>query len=89
MAFLREAKIPSLEMQPFLEAYEPAAIPEEARPTPPRPIVAGAEVVSSEDEGQNRAARTAAEIAGGRLLHNYLLTTNNPPLQDPRGGMFY
>ena len=73
-------------MRPFLEEYIPASIPEEARPTPP-PIVEGAEVVSSEDEAL--AARVAAETAGGKLLHNYLLTTNKPPLQDPRGAIFY
>ena len=88
VAFLKEAKLPSLEMRPYLEEYDPANIPEEARPTP-TPIVEGAEVVSSEDEGQRIAARVAAETAGGRLLHNYLLTQNAPPLQDPKGAMFY
>ena len=79
--------MPSLEMRPFLEEYTPASIPEEARDNPPPPIVEGAEVVSSEDE--DLAARVAAEMAGGRLLHNYLLTQNAPPLQDPKGVMFY
>ena len=69
-----------------MEEYIPASIPEEARLTP-SPIVEGAEAVSSEDEAL--AARVAAETAGGRLLHNYLLTTNTPPLQDPRRAMFY
>ena len=46
----------------------------------------GAELVSSSDES---AARVAAEIAGGKLLHNYLLTRNKPPLQDPKGAKFY
>ena len=86
IAFLKEIKLPSLEMRPLLEEYIPASIPEEARPTS-SPIVEGAEVVSSEDEAF--AARVAAEIAGGKLLHNYLLTTNKPPLQDPRGAIFY
>ena len=73
-------------MRPFLEEYIPASIPEEARPTP-SPIVEGAEAISSEDE--TLAARVAAEMAGGKLLHNYLLTMNDPPLQDPRGAQFY
>ena len=47
----------------------------------------GAEVVSSDDDSV--AAMVAAETAGGKLLHNYLLTRNKPPLQDPRGAMFY
>ena len=54
---------------------------------PAPPIVEGAEVISSSDE--DSAARVAAEIAGGRLLHNYLLTLNKPPLQDPKGAKFY
>ena len=87
VAFLKEIKMPSLEMKPFLEQYNPASIPEEARPPPPPPIVEGAEVVSSDND--SLAALEAAETAGGRLLHNYLLTRNNPPLQDPRGAMFY
>ena len=74
-------------MRPYLEAYIPASIPLEARSTPPFPIVEGAELVSSSDE--DLAARRAAETAGGRLLHNYLLTLNAPPIQDPRGAMFY
>ena len=86
IAFLKEIKTPSLEMRPFLEEYIPASIPEEARPTP-SPIVEGAEAISSEDE--TLAARVAAEMAGGKLLHNYLLTMNDPPLQDPRGAQFY
>ena len=45
------------------------------------------EQVSSSNE--DSAARVAAEIAGGKLLHNYLLTNNFPPLQDPEGAMFY
>ena len=73
-------------MRPFLEEYIPAKIPEEARPTP-SPIVEGAEAISSEED--EVAARVAAEMAGGRLLHNYLLTMNKPPLQDPKGAMFY
>ena len=74
-------------MKPLLEQYNPASIPEEARPTPPPPIVEGAEMVSSDDDSV--AAMVAAETAGGKLLHNYLLTRNKPPLQDPRGAMFY
>ena len=73
-------------MNPFLEQYNPACIPEEARPTPPPPIVEGAEVVSSDDD--SLAAMVAAETAGGKLLHKYLLTRNKPPLQDPRGPCF-
>ena len=87
VAFLREVKMESLEMRPYLEEYIPASIPQEARPTPPPPIVDGAELVSSSDD--DLAARVAAETAGGRLLHNYLLTMNQPPVQDPRGAMFY
>ena len=87
IAFLKEIKTPSLEMRPFLEQYNPASIPEEARPPPPPPIVEGAEVVSSDNDSS--AAMVAAEAAGGKLLHNYLLTTNKPPLQDPKGAMFY
>ena len=87
VAFLKEVNIQSLEMRPYLEEYNPASIPEEARPTPPLPIVEGAELVSSSDE--DSAARVAAGIAGGKLLHNYLLTLNSPPLQDPEGAMFY
>ena len=78
--------MPSLEMKPFLEQYNPASIPEEARPTPPPPIVEGAEMVSSDND--SLAAVEAAQTAGGRLLHNYLLTRNNPPLQDRKGAMF-
>ena len=87
VAFLKEVQLQSLEMRPFLEEYNPANIPEEARPTPPLPIVDGAELVSSSDE--DTAARVAAETAGGLLLHNYLLTMNAPPLQDPKGARFY
>ena len=74
-------------MRPYLEEYNPANIPEEARPTPPPPIVEGAELVSSSDDDE--AARVAAEIAGGLLLHNYLLTMNAPPLKDKKGARFY
>ena len=87
VAFLKEVKLQSLEMRPFLEEYNPANIPEEARPTPPLPIVEGAELVSSSDE--DSAVRVAAETAGGLMLHNYLLTMNAPPIQDPRGARFY
>ena len=87
VAFLKEAKLPSLEMRPLLEQYNPACIPAEARPTPPPPIVEGAEEVSSDND--SLAAMVAAETAGGRMLHNYLLTRNKPPKQDPRGAMFY
>ena len=73
-------------MRPYLEEYIPANIPDEAQLTQP-PIVQGAELVSDSDE--DLAARAAAETAGGRLLHNYLLTRNKPPLQDPRGAKFY
>ena len=89
VAFLKELKLPSLEMRPYLEEYIPARIPEEARPSPLLPIVAGAEEVSSSDEDFYAAARGAAEIAGGNLLHNYLVTQNAPPLQDPEGETFY
>ena len=87
IAFLKEVKMPSLEMRPLLEEYNPASIPEEARDPLPPPIVEGAVVVSSEDE--DLAARVAAETAGNRILHNYLLTQNEPPLQDPKGAKFY
>ena len=69
---------------PFLEEYNLANIPEEVCPTPLPPIVDGAELVSSSDEVL--AARVAAEMAGGLLLHNYLLTLNAPPLQRSKGG---
>ena len=35
VAFLREVKLQSLEMRPYLEEYDPASLPEEAGPTPP------------------------------------------------------
>ena len=91
VAFLKEVKMPSLEMRPYLEEYDPTSIPGEAQPTPSpiQPIVEGAEMVSSEDEGNRTAALRAAETAGGLLLHNYLYTSNNPPLQDPKGAKFY
>ena len=91
VAFLKEVKMPSLEMRPYLEEYDPTSIPGEALPTPPPqiPIVEGAEEVSSEDEGNRVAARLAAETAGGLLLHNYLYTRNDPLRQDPRGAQFY
>ena len=79
--------LPSLEMKPYLKAYRPTAIPEEARPSP-SPIVSGAELVSSDGDGLGNAHR-AAEAAGGILLHNSLLTSNKPPLPDPRGATFY
>ena len=87
VAFLKIINLPSLEMKPYLEAYRPTAIPEEARPTP-SPIVSGAEMVSSDEDSLGNAHR-AAEAAGGILLHNYLLTSNKPPLPDPRGATFY
>ena len=87
IAFLKEVRLPSLEMRPLLEEYTPDNIPEEARSPRSSPIVEGAEQVSSEDE--NIAARVAAEMAGGRMLHNYLLTQNKPPIQDPKGAKFY
>ena len=74
-------------MRPYLEEYNPADVPEEARSTPALPIVEGAEVITDSDE--DIAAREAAEIAGSKLLHNYLLTMNEPPLQDPKGSLFY
>ena len=84
VAFLREVQLQSLEMRPFLKEYNPANIPEEARPTPPpSPIVDGAELVSSSDE--DTAVRVAAETAGGLLLHNYLLTMNAPFFRIQRG----
>ena len=92
VAFLKALQLPSLEMKPYLEQYDPTIIPEEARPTPSppsTPIVEGAELVSS-DEDITTAANRAAEAAGGRLLHNYLYTTNQlVPQQDPRGATFY
>ena len=66
VSFLKEVKLQSLEMRPYLEEYAPTSIPEEARLTQHLPIVAGAEQVSSSDE--DSAARVAAEIAGGKLL---------------------
>ena len=88
MAFLKVINLPSLEMKPYLEQYTPTSIPEEARPTPPPPIVEGAEMVSSDSEGDPAALR-AAEAAGGILLHNYLVTSNKPPLPTPKGRRFY
>ena len=89
VAFLKQSKFPSLEMRPYLEQYDPTSIPEEARPTPPAPIVDGAEPISS-DEDDNSAARRAAEVAGGKLLHNYLYTTNELVLgHDPKTAIFY
>ena len=41
VAFLRVINLPSLEMKPYLEQYTPTSIPDEARPTPPPPIVDG------------------------------------------------
>ena len=89
VAFLKHLQLPSLEMRPFLEQYDPTSIPEEARPTPSPPIVEGAEPVSS-DEDSPSAVRRAAEVAGGKLLHNYLYTTNELVFQqDPEGAIFY
>ena len=67
VAFLREVKLQSLEMKPYLEEYDPADIPTEVQPTPPPHTVEGAELISSID--QELAARLAAGIAGGNLLH--------------------
>ena len=75
-------------MKPYLEQYNPTTIPEEARPTPPAPIVEGAELVS-EDSEDDTAVIQAAEAAGGNLLHNYLLTSNNPPPPVQGGKRFY
>ena len=75
-------------MKPYLEQYTPTDVPEEARPTPPLPIVEGAELVSDDSE-DDIAVQEAAEAAGGNLLHNYLLTSNNPPLPNPGRGGFY
>ena len=88
VAFLKVINLPSLEMKPYLEQYTPTSIPEEARPTPPPPIVDGAELVSSDSEGDPAVLR-AAEAAGGTLLHNYLLTSNKPPLPNPKAVKFY
>ena len=88
VAFLKVINLPSLEMKPYLEQYTPTSIPEEARPTPPPPIVEGAEAVSSDSEDDS-AVRRAAEAAGGRLLHNYLVTTNERPLKPPFKERFY
>jgi len=72
-------------MKPYLEQYTPTSIPEEARPTPSPPIVEGAENISSDSENE-LAVHQAAEAAGGKLLHNYLLTSNKPPLPNPEEG---
>ena len=88
VAFLKVINLPSLEMKPFLEQYNPTSIPDEARPDPPPPIVEGAEMVSSDSEDDS-AVQRAAEAAGGKLLHNYLVTSNKPPLPPPRGDRFY
>ena len=61
--------------------------PSRGQTNSPPPIVEGAEEVSSDND--SLAAMVAAETAGGRMLHNYLLTRNKPPKQDPRGAMFY
>ena len=86
VAFLKVLNLPSLEMMPYLEQYNPTAIPEEARPTPPPPIVEGAELVSDDSEDDS-AVQRPAEAAGGTLLHNYLLTSNYPPQQGDQ--LFY
>ena len=88
VAFLKVLSLPSLEMKPYLEQYTPTSIPEEARPTPSPPIVEGAENISSDSETE-LAVYKAAEAAGGRLLHNYLLTSNKPPLPNPEEKKFY
>ena len=88
VAFLKVINLPSLEMLPYLEQYNPTSIPEEARPDPPPPIVDGAEMISSDSE-DDTAVHRAAGAAGGNLLHNYLLTSNNPPLPPTRGNRFY
>ena len=75
-------------MKPYLEQYNPTAIPVEARPTPPQPIVDGAEMVSSDSE-EDSAVHRAAEAAGDSLLHNYLLTSNKPPHPAQDGDRFY
>ena len=87
VAFLKVINLPSLEMKPYLEQYNPTSIPDEARPTPPPPIVDGAEAVSSDSEGDS-AVQKAAEEAGGQWLHNYLTTGNIPPPQPGRGGFY-
>ena len=46
----------------------------------------GAELVS-DDSGDDIAVQRAAEAAGGDLLHNYLLTSNDPPKQGDQ--LFY
>ena len=59
------------------------------RPFSPACIVEGAEPVSS-DEDSPSAASKAAEVAGGKLLHSYLYTTNELVFQqDPKGAIFY
>ena len=88
VAFLKIINLPSLEMKPFLEQYIPTTIPEEARPDPLPPIVEGAEPVSSDSE-EDSAVRKAAEVAGGKLLHNYLVTNNKPLMPPKRGDRFY
>ena len=88
VAFLKDIYLPSLEMKPYLEHYNPTTIPEEVRPTPPPPIVEGAELVSDDSEDDQAAIR-AAEAAGCNLLHNYLFTSNNPTLPEQGRGGFY
>ena len=88
MAFLKVINLPSLEMKPYLEQYTPTSIPEEARPTPPPPIVEGAENISSDSEADSAVIR-AANAAGDQWLHNYLHIRNNPPLPNPRKERFY
>ena len=48
----------------------------------------GAENISSDSENE-LAVFQAAEAAGGKLLHNYLLTSNKPPLPNPEEKRFY
>ena len=88
VSFLKVINLPSLEMKPYLEQYTPTSIPEEARPTPPPPIVEGAEAVSSDSEDDS-AVRRAAEAAGDSLLHNYLVTRNERPLKPVFKERFY
>ena len=88
VAFLKVINLPSLEMKPYLEQYNPTSIPEEARPTPPPPIVEGAELIS-DDSDDDIAVSTAANAAGTRFLHNFLLTRNQGSLPTQGGDNFY
>ena len=52
-------------MKPYLEQYTPTDVPEEARPTPPLPIVEGAELVSDDSEDDIAVQGAAEPSAAG------------------------